>query len=261
MSRILKRSRLPWDRRRKFSTPPGSVHPGLAFVQANAGIWLSADTGITITGSGVSLWENQGSYGSGCDVAQSTDSERPSFNVSDANFNDQPSITFDASTNEHLSNGTGLPSAPDDGTLFVVARCVGDPGSTTTAGMFRLSASSSTQLVTFADGNIYSTFLATGGTGDRGDPTDDLENAFYYYEVRGGTTNDLDINTTNLYSVGGNYIPTWNDPFLVGSTRVADRPFDGDIAEYIFIPLEVLGDDKENVRDYLDQKYFAGAMP
>lgn len=79
---------------------------------------LDAAIGITLNGADVSDWADQSGVGN--DAAQGTPGNQPLFNTSDANFNGQPSITFDG-VSEWLGRATligGAISQPN--TIFIV---------------------------------------------------------------------------------------------------------------------------------------------
>src|SRR5690606_25004113 len=60
---------------------------------ADCVLWLRADLGVTVTGSGVSLWEDQS--GSGNDFSQSTDASRPPLIASEPGLNGHAAVHFD----------------------------------------------------------------------------------------------------------------------------------------------------------------------
>ncbi len=73
-----------------FAQTPGGV-------SSNLNLWLKADAGITIAGSGVSKWADQVNSN---DFTQVTNVDRPSWLDNSINFN--PSIEFDASNTEFM---------------------------------------------------------------------------------------------------------------------------------------------------------------
>lgn len=80
--------------------------------------WYDAAKGITLNGADVSQWDDQS--GNGNDLSQGTAADQPLFNSSDANFNNQPSLTFDGVSewiNRVTFNGGSI-SQPN--TLFLV---------------------------------------------------------------------------------------------------------------------------------------------
>ena len=81
-------------------------------------VFLDAAKGITLNGADVSDWADQS--GEGNDPSQGTAADQPLFNVSDSNFNNNPSITFDG-VSENLFRATftgGEISQPN--TVFIV---------------------------------------------------------------------------------------------------------------------------------------------
>jgi hypothetical protein len=86
-------------------------------------LWLRPDMGIALgSEGGVATWADQSMTGdSNKDVSQATGTMQPAFNASDANFNGQPSLYFQASASQVLVSGTwsAMLSQPD--TWVVVA--------------------------------------------------------------------------------------------------------------------------------------------
>lgn len=80
--------------------------------------WFDASKGITLNGADVSQWDDQS--GNGNNLIQGTEANQPLFNSSDANFNNQASLTFDG-VSERLVRTTfvgGELSQPN--TIFLV---------------------------------------------------------------------------------------------------------------------------------------------
>ena len=96
---------------------PGSVLP--AFVPtkiAGLSLWLRADLGITVTGSGVSTWADQS--GGGRNVTQGTDAKRPPW-ANNTGPNNTAGLTF--SGTQFLQNaGSNMGTGSQNWTWFVV---------------------------------------------------------------------------------------------------------------------------------------------
>lgn len=98
---------------------PGSLSPVVRY---------RADTGITLNGSKVSAWADSISGGTH-NLTQVTGSKQPTFNASDAAYNNQPSVAFDSASFQWLTSATWASSiaAPfsivvignDDGTAAI----------------------------------------------------------------------------------------------------------------------------------------------
>jgi hypothetical protein len=102
---------------------PGGV--ASAFVPtdfAGLKLWLRADLGVTVTGSGVSTWADQSGIGdSNRNHTQSTDAQRPTVNASDAAYNGKPTLSFAAASSQTLVSGTWSVAPPSsDFTLVIV---------------------------------------------------------------------------------------------------------------------------------------------
>jgi hypothetical protein len=73
--------------------------------------WLRADLGITLATTKVATWADQSGRGdANRNVSQGTDANRPTYNTTDAAFNNQPTISFTAASS-HFLPGVGNWSA------------------------------------------------------------------------------------------------------------------------------------------------------
>jgi len=64
--------------------------------------WFRSDLGISLNGSTVSAWADQS--GNGRDLTQSTASKQPTYNATDSQYNNKPSLTFTAASQTVLTN-------------------------------------------------------------------------------------------------------------------------------------------------------------
>lgn len=87
---------------RGHNVPEASVPPSDPL--AGAILLLDASKGRTITGSGVSLWEDQSV--SGYDLSMAVDADRPGYDAT-GGPNGKPAVIFDLANTEYLS-GSGI---------------------------------------------------------------------------------------------------------------------------------------------------------
>lgn len=74
--------------------------------------WYRSDLGITLTGSDVTVWADQSGNGRNLGTASGT-LNPPSYDTTNSNFNNRPTLTFDAANTESLSAAvTGTPNGP-----------------------------------------------------------------------------------------------------------------------------------------------------
>lgn len=66
--------------------------------------WYRSDLGITLNGSTVSAWADQS--GSGRHLTQATGSKQPTYNSTDSQYNNKPSLTFTAASQTVLTNSS-----------------------------------------------------------------------------------------------------------------------------------------------------------
>lgn len=66
--------------------------------------WYRSDLGITLNGSTVSAWADQS--GNGRNLTQSTGSKQPTYNATDSQYNNKPSLTFTSGSATVLTNSS-----------------------------------------------------------------------------------------------------------------------------------------------------------
>lgn len=82
--------------------------------------WWRADLGITLNGGDVSAWADQS--GNGSHLLQANPALQPLYTASDANFNNQPSLTFTAANGDYMDCLTGGSSGNPQHSVFAVIR-------------------------------------------------------------------------------------------------------------------------------------------
>ena len=99
---------------------PASVFSPLDI--SNGSAWFRADSGVDTKPSGnVELWTD--GFGTGSDLAQTTNSDRPLFVASDPNFNNKPVIRFDG-VSEFMATPAFSADLSQPNTMFVVCRMI-----------------------------------------------------------------------------------------------------------------------------------------
>ena len=86
-------------------------------LQYSPEIWLDAAAGVTESSGSVSGWADQS--GNSNDFSQLTGLRQPSYNASDSNFNNLPSISFDGSNDVLQNTGLLLDNGFSTGVLFL----------------------------------------------------------------------------------------------------------------------------------------------
>jgi hypothetical protein len=82
---------------------------------SNLTAWFKADRGIVPNGNDVAQWNDQS--GNGYNLVQATAAAQPLLNSSDSNFNNQPSISFDGSS-EFMATTDFSPVLSQPNTIF-----------------------------------------------------------------------------------------------------------------------------------------------
>ena len=107
---LMRRGGVRWGSQVSASVPGPDSISGLQ-------LWLRADLGVTVSGSGVSLWEDQS--GNGRDYEQGTDNRRPT--VSSGGLGGQDALAFDPSSNpQHLTSASAFPALSSAYSIFAV---------------------------------------------------------------------------------------------------------------------------------------------
>lgn len=136
---------------------------------ADAFAWYRADQGVTLVGSDVSALADLS--GNGRHLSEATN--RPLFNASNANFNGQPTITFDGAAEKIGRASFDLGASGTGFTLFLVAEVLSDVANATLAGYSANNVGLRLAFVTpdyFLQGrvagvNINTTYDPTGAEG------------------------------------------------------------------------------------------------
>jgi hypothetical protein len=227
------------------------------------GLWLKADTGVTLSGSAVTQWADQS--GNVRNASQSTSTNRPLL-VSNA-LNGKPAIRFDGG-NDFLSFTYPI-NGLNGVTMFLVsaARDTDNPSGPQNAAVYWPETSSwgATFLSAF-----QSKALARIGTGQTNTNLSytrpaNIGTAYTRTSVKHDGANGTDV----LY-VNGVAVQTatgrlsalngiQNNGFLgqgLGSTSTTNTYFNGDIVEVLVYSRALSEAERQQVEQYLQQKYF-----
>lgn len=213
--------------------------------------WWRADLGITTTGLGVSLWEDQTSNGH--DFAQSTDADRPAHNASDSNFGGQASVDFDSSNSEFLSVVPTWTSSTALDIYIVFLLNADPPGAAADTGCWRTHSTPSTAHFPFTDGNVYDSIGSTTRH-TVGNPSSDMSAAARLYNVSSSAGSYLArLDTTQLVDDGTN-TAGFSGTFFLG-TSGSSRYLDGQIAEIAIYESVLSADDRSALETYFRNRY------
>lgn len=239
-------------------------------------VWLRANSGITQTGGLVDLWVDQSGNSNDAAGAGAT---RPTFNATDANFNNLPTLTFPNTAssnfflqipdNDNLDNTNQL-------TVFFIVR----PTSFTTPpnGILskRTSAGVNSSYVFQArnqGGNPrYQNALSTEALNDIVSGASGLNQVDIFSFIMDGTAQsgfyDGANNTTRTSGISS--IPNNTSNLFIGSyDNTVNTNFEGQLAEVIIYRTALNSPQRQIVENYLSAKYnnpitgdlFAGDTP
>lgn len=229
--------------------------------------WLRADLGHGVAdAASVPSWANQGSGGSGLDVANATGSQQCTYDEANATFNGQPVMDF-AATQRMYSGITDLWELADGEDLFVLVVFSVDSTATHytvatdgSAGFLRFGARSggaSVQAIEDSDGfatSISGSSLSTGTAYVHSTTLDnqvsaasDTHSLFLDGVADGTDTEDL----LTVEPAGG----SGNEQFIVGSWRIISGVLLGKIAEIIIDTAVPTSGEEADLVAYLDDRY------
>ena len=216
-------------------------------------LWLKADAGVTVDGSGnVSSWADQS--GNGLDAVQNNSSLRP--NYSPASFNAKPSLYFHGNSFQTLNGvplGDGLQTYPERECLFFINQS----GTRTTENW--IYSEGSIGQGDFQIGRIGSYALIRGMSANQYYSPRMLTDTFYPLSVSttssGFTVRDFFgfsgvSSTTNYYSGGSQRSYRIASPGGYGNTF-----FRGDIFEVVVFDRVLSSSERTEVYNYFDAKY------
>lgn len=226
---------------------------------ADLKLWLSADTGITLSGPTVTNWNDIS--GNNLHCSQANVAERPAFTTSNCLLNGKPSIYFDG-TDDFL-NGVVIPQLDSSSvTVFIVARGDAQPQTGVYAGLFSINSFSNGFWVNRR--LLNQTFgLANNGAYASG-ASASAPSAGYSFRVHGVVKNTgVDVrNYTNSATSGAAntnasaIAPFTNAAYLIGkSTGASSGLFKGDIVEVIVYSRALIDAERTQVLNYLYNKY------
>lgn len=220
---------------------------------ANVVIWCRADT-VVLNGSDVETWTDLS--GNGNDLTTAAAAERPAYNASDANFNSEPSMTFDglAVSGNFLRFPDNVFDSLTAADMFFVGKKDADPpGSANTAGSWIIGSSGSPCYLPYTDGVVYEgAFSTTRDT--TGNPTPDLANAFYYEIISTASEWTSRFNGSGHYTTGTNTFGVTPSPRL-GYSSTTSRGYDGEAAELIIYDAKLSTADRTTVEAYIADRY------
>jgi len=204
--------------------------------------WYDAGVGITTNGSGdVTNWSDSVSAN---DLSQSDSAQMPSFTLSDANFNNEPSVNFDG-VDEWMNSSFSSISQPN--TIFAVLKV--DSTATTDIYLFD-GDSGSTRLGMLIHGSgVHWLFVGTTLLS-----SSSVDTSTHVYGVRYDTTDEM-------FRDGGTADPSGNaGSHAVAGLTLAARwdeslYLDINFAEFIIYDAALSDSEMNQVGNYLADKY------
>lgn len=212
--------------------------------------WWRADLGVTVTGAGVSLWEDQSANGH--NFAQATDADRPAYNLADSNFGGKATIDFDSSNTEFLSVApTWIATGAAE--FYVVIKINNDPpGASADTGCWRTRSTTVDAHFPFTDGTIFDS-VCSNSRHTVGNPTPDMSTAARLYNVASQSGSYIArMDTTQLVNDGNSV--GFSGTFLLGASS-STRYLDGQIAEVVMYESILSTTDREALETYFKNRY------
>ncbi len=89
-------------------------------------LWYRADNGITLSGTNVSGWQNNGRTGTEYNAVQATATNQPAYNSSSNLFNFNPTITFDGTNDRLQATGSTTDLGYTNHTIYSASKLLTD---------------------------------------------------------------------------------------------------------------------------------------
>jgi hypothetical protein len=224
-------------------------------------LWLKADAGITLNGSGVSGWKDQSSYG--ISATQGTAGAQPVFKASA--INGRPALQFDGagdflSMNLPVNGLAGM-------TIIAVSSTSADRsgtwvGSQYPALFWNETASWGTVYLAPFQSNVQFRF----GTSESGNmpvyirPSSIGSAVSITTAIKNGATESLFVNGALALSVGGQFTTLKNNSDTAYLGRGTTGYFAGHIAEVLIYTKALTDAERNQAEGYLRAKYFQGGL-
>jgi len=215
--------------------------------------WYRADLGVTLNGSTVSAWADQSGLGN--HLGQTVGAQQPVFNVTDSEFNNLPSITFNNANSTYLKTTSGI--ALSTFTIFMVCRI-------TTDGYFFSHLASSGEYCYTNTSPAYfvkrsSPFSRTASKGLSSSLISAAPKSFRF-EYEGTYASLLIYSNNSAVTLTDGVIsdPLSNAGFVISFKIFSDGTSDftsGKIAEMIICKPNCTTQEKANVENYLRARY------
>ncbi|MBB6240512.1 putative repeat protein (TIGR01451 family), partial [Pedobacter sp. AK013] len=213
-------------------------------VNTNLKLWLKANAGVTLSGSGVSTWADQS--GGGFNATQVTVAKRPAFTTSSPLFNGNPSVNFDL-TDDAMATTASIVARPYS--FFVVYN------STSTSGVARRAVQGSNNWL-IGPYNNNANFYAGNwvGPGNVSIGTKPILNTALSSSAATGNASFYSDGKL-VSAAGGVSAGTAPGTIHLGSSGAAFEPMGGSIAEVIAYTATLNAADQNKVESYLAIKY------
>ena len=221
-------------------------------------LWLRADMGVTVGGSGVSNWNDQSGAGDANRNLVSGPLGVPLYTASDSSFNGYPTLGFQSANKRALvSYGTWATAYSQPTTWVFVVNNTG-PGTTTdilcdgnTGGNFanQVSLVATTNVLTLAAGAAG--YATTSGV-SWGNPTGLLA------EFNGSSSNIYFNNFTTATAASGNTGTYQVNSMTLGAHSIfwgGGNYWDGKLGEVILYNRLLTAPEKARLRAYLNTRY------
>lgn len=215
--------------------------------------WYRADLGVTLNGSTVSAWADQSGLGN--HLSQTVGAQQPVFNVTDSEFNNLPSITFNNTNSTYLKTTSGI--ALSTFTIFMVCKA------TTNGYFFSHLASSGEYCYTNTTPAYYvkrsSPFNRTASKGLSTSLVSAAPKSFRF-EYEGTYANMLIYSNNSPVTLTDGSIsdPGTSNGFVISFKIFSDGVSDftsGKIAEMIICKPNCTTQEKTDVENYLKTRY------
>lgn len=218
-------------------------------------LWLRADLGITLSGSEVINWADQSGIGdNNRNATQSAGSTCPTFNSSDSNFNNQPTLSFSNASAQWMTTNAWTTYIAQPTTIVFVCSQNSAGG---TAYKFTGGVTNGDAPQMYYNGGGDNTWSIYSDTVNLTGPSATANTPIVFYAEFNGGTSSIRISQETPFVIGATN-PSNCGQYgfgIGGDSNGSSEYLDGTIAEVLVYNSILSTIDRTNLQNYLSARY------